>query len=103
MKSAVTPDAPRPVARILTLLVALRICKPDQCNFVYNIRQYFALAILALAYSGYAQAMRFESHFKSSFGNSKAFNLKKLKLSLSPSPQWPQAALLLGGDGRQVP
>ena len=36
--------------------------------------------------------MRFKSHFKSSFGNVKAFNLKKLKLSLSPSPQWPQAA-----------
>ena len=48
-------------------------------------------------------AIRFESHFKSSFGNVKAFNLKKLKLSLSPSPQWPQAALLLGGDGRHVP
>ena len=47
--------------------------------------------------------MRFESHFKSSFGNVKAFNLKKLKLSLSPSQQWPQAALRLGGDGRQVP
>ena len=28
--------------------------------------------------------MRFESHFKSSFGNVKAFNLKKLKLSLIP-------------------
>ena len=36
--------------------------------------------------------MLFESHFKSSFGNVKAFNLKKLKLSLSPSPQWQQAA-----------
>ena len=48
------------------------------------------------------EPMRFESHFKSSFGNVKAFNLKKLKLSLSPSPQWPQAALRLGGDGRQV-
>ena len=47
--------------------------------------------------------MRFESHFKSYFGNVKAFNLKKLKLSLSPSPQWPEAALRLGGDGRQVP
>ena len=44
-----------------------------------------------------------ESHFKSPFGNVNAFNLKKLKLSLSPSPQWPQAALQLGGDGRQVP
>ena len=40
--------------------------------------------------------MRCESHFKSSFGNVKAFNLKKLKLSLTPSPQWPQAALRLG-------
>ena len=37
--------------------------------------------------------MRCESHFNPSFGNVKAFNLKKLKLSLSPSPQWPQAAL----------
>ena len=41
--------------------------------------------------------MRFESHFKSYFGNVKAFNLKKFKiiaerLSLSPSPQWPEAA-----------
>ena len=43
--------------------------------------------------------MRFESHFKSYFGNVKAFNLKKLKLSLSPSPQWPEVALRLGGDG----
>ena len=40
--------------------------------------------------------MRCESHFKSSFGNVKAFNLKKLKLSLSPSPQWPQAACCWG-------
>ena len=45
--------------------------------------------------------MRFESHFKSYFGNVKAFNLKKFKLSLSPSPQWPEAALRLGGDGRR--
>ena len=38
--------------------------------------------------------MQCESHFKSSFGNVNAFNFKKLKLSLSPSPpQWPQAAL----------
>ena len=43
------------------------------------------------------------SHFNPSFGNVKAFNLKKLKLTLIPSPQWPQAALRLGGDGRQVP
>ena len=33
-----------------------------------------------------------KSHFNRSFGNIKAFNLKKLKLSLSPSPPWPQAA-----------
>ena len=46
---------------------------------------------------------RFESHFKSSFGDVNTFNSKKLKLSLSPSPQWPQAALRLGpgGDGRR--
>ena len=48
-------------------------------------------------------SMQFESHFKSYFGNVKAFNLKKLKLLLSPSQQWPQAALRLGGDGGQVP
>ena len=47
--------------------------------------------------------MRCESHFNPSFGNVKAFNLKKLKLSLSLSQQWPQAALRLEGDGRQVP
>ena len=40
--------------------------------------------------------MQCESHFKSSFGNVKAFNLKKLKLSLSPSLQWPQSARRLG-------
>ena len=40
--------------------------------------------------------MRFESHFKSYFGNVKAFNFKILKLSLSPSPQWPQAACCWG-------
>ena len=33
-----------------------------------------------------------KSHFNRSLGNVKAFTLKKLKLSLSPSPQWPQAA-----------
>ena len=33
-----------------------------------------------------------ESNFNRSFGNEKVFNLKKLKLSLSPSQQWPQAA-----------
>ena len=41
-------------------------------------------------------SMRCESHFNPSFGNVKAFNLKKLKLTLSPSPQWPQATLRLG-------
>ena len=44
----------------------------------------------------HSMAMRCESHFNPSFGNVKAFNLKKLKLSLSPSPQWPQAALRRG-------
>ena len=47
--------------------------------------------------------MLFESHLTSSFGNVKAFNLKTLKLSLSPTPQWLQGALRLEGDGRQVP
>ena len=45
--------------------------------------------------------MRFESDFKSSFGNVKAFNLKKLKLLLSSSQQWPEAALLLGAMAGQ--
>ena len=41
--------------------------------------------------------MRFESHFKSYFGNVKAFNLKKIKIIAEPvtsheSPQWPEAA-----------
>ena len=53
-----------------------------------------------LLYSTLCYAMQCESHFNPSFGN--VFNLKKIKLSLSPSPQWPQAALRLGGDGRQV-
>ena len=41
-----------------------------------------------------------KSHFNHdlSSGNLRAFNLKKLKLLLSPSLQWPQAALRLGGD-----
>ena len=38
------------------------------------------------------ESMLCQSHFKSTFGNVKAFNLKNLKLSLSPSPQWPEAA-----------
>ena len=58
--------------------------------------------LIPCAIEGHYVAMRFESHFKSSFGKVKALNVKKLKLSLSPSPQWPQAALRLGGDGRQV-
>ena len=40
--------------------------------------------------------------FQELFWKCKSINLKKLKLSQSPSPQWPQAALRLGGDGRQV-
>ena len=46
---------------------------------------------------------RFEVSFQSLFWKCKSISLKKLKLSLSPSPQWPQAALRVGGDGRQVP
>ena len=47
--------------------------------------------------------MRFESHFKSYFGNVKAFILKKIKIIAEPVAAMPQAALLLLGDGRQVP
>ena len=36
--------------------------------------------------------MRFESHFKSSFGNVKAFNLKKFKIIAEPV-----AAMAAGG------
>ena len=41
---------------------------------------------------GPAFAMRFESHFKSSFGNVKAFNLKKIKIIAEPV-----AAMAAGG------
>ena len=43
--------------------------------------------------------------FQELYRKCKAFNLKKkLKLSLSPSPHWPQAAraLRLGGNGRRI-
>ena len=54
--------------------------------------------------AGAVQLMRCEmKSFQELFWKCNAFNFKKLKLSLSPSPQWPQAALRLGGDGRQVP
>ena len=48
-------------------------------------------------------AMRFESHFKSSFGNVKAFNLKKFKIIAEPVAAMAGGGLRLGGDGRQVP
>ena len=35
---------------------------------------------ILLHHTSLGDTMRFESHFKSSFGNVKAFNLKKLKL-----------------------
>ena len=40
-------------------------------------------------------SMQCESHFNPSFGNVKAFNLKKLKLTLSPTQ--PVAAMAAGG------
>ena len=46
--------------------------------------------------------MQFESHFKISFGDVKAFNLKKIKIIAQPVSVR-AAALLLGGDGRQIP
>ena len=51
--------------------------------------------------------MRCESHFKSSFGNEKESNLKKIKIVAEPvaaMAEGPaQAALRLGCDGRQIP
>ena len=47
--------------------------------------------------------MPFESHFKSSFGNVKAFNLKKIKIVAEPVAAMAAGCLRLGGDGRQVP
>ena len=57
----------------------------------------------AISYVDIRCPMRFVSHFKSSFGNVKAFNLKNLKLSLSPSPQWPEAALRQSLGRRRIP
>ena len=47
--------------------------------------------------------MRFESHFKSYFGNVKAFNLKKIKIIAEPVAAMAGGGLLLGGDGRRIP
>ena len=44
--------------------------------------------------------MRFESHFKSYFGNVKAFNLKKFKIIAEPVAAMAGGGLRLGGDGR---
>ena len=45
----------------------------------------------------YFASMLCESHFKSSFGNVKAFNLKKFKLSLSPAEGGPAAGGAMAG------
>ena len=47
--------------------------------------------------------MRFESHFKSYFGNVKAFNLKKFKIISEPVAAMAGGGLRLGGDGRRIP
>ena len=47
--------------------------------------------------------MRFESHFKSYFGNVKAFNLKKFKIIAEPVAAMAGGGLRLGGDGRRIP
>ena len=47
--------------------------------------------------------MRFESHFKSSFGNVKAFNLKKFKIIAEPVAAMAGGGMRLGGDGRRIP
>ena len=49
------------------------------------------------------QSMRFESLFKSDFGNVKAFNLKKIKIIAERPEPVAAMALWLGGDGRQFP
>ena len=66
---------------------------------LYSILSYIVSESLVRSTSCYHVVYVMQSHFKSYFGNAKA----KLKLSLSLSQQWQQAALLLGGDGRQVP
>ena len=48
------------------------------------------------------ETMRFESHFKSYFGNAKAFNIKKIKIIAEPVAAMAGGGLRLGGDGRQV-
>ena len=48
-------------------------------------------------------AMRVESHFKSYFGNVKAFNLKKFKIIAEPVAAMAGGGLQLGGDGRRIP
>ena len=47
--------------------------------------------------------MRFETHFKSYFGNVKAFNLKKFKIIAEPVAAMAGGGLRLGGDGRRIP
>ena len=44
-----------------------------------------------------------KSHFNRSFGNVKAFNLKKIKIIPEPVVAIAAGGLRLGGDGRQVP
>ena len=47
---------------------------------VYTHAIYCGIPICYIA----AEPMRFESHFKSYFGNLKAFNLKKIKIIAEP-------------------
>ena len=50
-----------------------------------------------------SHTMRFESHFKSYFGNVKAFNLKKIEIIAEPVAAMAGGGLRLGGDGRRIP
>ena len=52
---------------------------------------------------GCPKPIRFESHFKSYFGNVKAFNLKKIKIITEPVAAMAGGGLRLGGDGRRIP
>ena len=57
------------------------------------------------ALPGHVSPMLFESHFKSYFGNVKAFNLKKFEIKIIAEPVAAMAGggLRLGGDGRRIP
>ena len=62
-----------------------------------------ARAAAGRPHGGQLSSMRFESHFKSYFGNVKAFNLKNFKIIAEPVAAMAGGGLRLGGDGRRIP